>query len=55
MSTETRSIFNHAWNFAHVLRDDGLSHMAFTEQIIFLLFLKMDHELTRPPHRPRSA
>ncbi|MFO0810807.1 MAG: hypothetical protein U0746_19430 [Gemmataceae bacterium] len=24
--------------------------MAYTEQITFLLFLKMAHELTQPPH-----
>ncbi|NLF09402.1 MAG: SAM-dependent DNA methyltransferase [Pirellulaceae bacterium] len=41
MSTATQNIVNKAWNFAHVLRDDGLSYMAYTEQITFLLFLKM--------------
>ena len=39
-----------AWNYAHVLRDDGLSYMAYTEQITFLLFLKMADELTKPPY-----
>jgi hypothetical protein len=33
-----------------LLRDDGLSYMAYTEQIIFLLFLKMAHEQTLPPY-----
>src|SRR5262249_27420941 len=41
MSTDTQQIVSKAWNFAHVLRDDGLSYMAYTEQITFLLFLKM--------------
>ena len=50
MSTATQNIVNKAWNFAHVLRDDGLSYMAYTEQITFLLFLKMADELTRPPY-----
>ena len=50
MSTATQSIVNKAWNFAHVLRDDGLSYMAYTEQITFLLFLKMADELTKPPY-----
>lgn len=45
----TQSIVNKAWNFAHVLRDDGLSYMEYTEQITFLLFLKMAHERTLPP------
>jgi len=50
MSADTQQIVSKAWNFAHVLRDDGLSYMAYTEQITFLLFLKMADELTRPPH-----
>ncbi len=50
MTTDTASIVNKAWNFAHVLRDDGLSYMAYTEQITFLLFLKMADERTKPPY-----
>ncbi len=50
MSTATQQIVAKAWNFAHVLRDEGLSYMAYTEQITFLLFLKMAHEQTRPPY-----
>jgi type I restriction enzyme M protein len=51
MSTnDTQQIVNKAWNFAHVLRDDGLSSMAYTEQITFLLFLKMADEQTKPPY-----
>ena len=50
MSTDSKQIVDRAWNFAHVLRDDGLSYMAYTEQITFLLFLKMADELTRPPY-----
>ncbi len=45
----TRQIVNKAWSFAHLLRDDGLSYMAYTEQITFLLFLKMAHQRTQPP------
>ena len=48
--SDSQQIVNKAWNFAHVLRDDGLSYMAYTEQITFLLFLKMADELTRPPY-----
>ncbi|MFO0903201.1 MAG: class I SAM-dependent DNA methyltransferase [Pirellulales bacterium] len=50
MSTASQQIVSKAWNFAHVLRDDGLSYMAYTEQITFLLFLKMADELTKPPY-----
>ena len=48
--SDTQQIVNKAWNYAHVLRDDGLSYMAYTEQITFLLFLKMADELTKAPY-----
>src|SRR5947209_14454918 len=54
MSIDTQQIVTKAWNFAHVLRDDGLSYMAYTEQITLLLFLMMADELTRPPHTKPS-
>ncbi|MGD0091863.1 MAG: N-6 DNA methylase [Planctomycetota bacterium] len=50
MAADSQQIVNKAWNFAHVLRDDGLSYMAYTEQITFLLFLKMADEMTKPPY-----
>jgi len=50
MSSPAQQIVSKAWNFAHVLRDDGLSYMAYTEQITFLLFLKMADEMTKPPY-----
>ncbi len=54
MTSVTQQIVNKAWNFAHALRDDGLSYMGYTEQITFLLFLKMAHERTQPPWSQRS-
>lgn len=54
MSNTSQQIVNKAWNFAHVLRDDGLSYMAYTEQITFLLFLKMAHEQTLPPYSRKA-
>ena len=55
MSTnDSQQIVNKAWNFAHVLRDDGLSYMAYTEQITFLLFLKMADEGTKHPYNKPS-
>jgi type I restriction enzyme M protein len=50
MTNISQQIVSKAWNFAHVLRDDGLSYMAYTEQITFLLFLKMADEMTKPPY-----
>jgi len=53
--TDSQQIVNKAWNFAHVLRDDGLSYMAYTEQITFLLFLKMAHEQTQAPYNRKPV
>ena len=43
MNNATQQIVNKAWNFAHVLREDGLSYMAYTEwtsrKITMVLFL----------------
>jgi type I restriction enzyme M protein len=50
MTALSQQIVSKAWNFAHVLRDDGLSYMGYTEQITFLLFVKMADELTRSPY-----
>ncbi len=50
MANDSQQIVNKAWAFANVLRDDGLSYMAYTEQITFLLFLKMADEQTKPPY-----
>jgi len=46
----TQQAMNKVKGYAHVLRDDGLSYLAYTEQITFLLFLKMLHEQTQPPY-----
>ena len=48
-NNSTQQIVNRAWSFAHVLRDDGLSYMGYTEQITFLLFLKMADEQAKLP------
>ena len=37
MSTDSAQIVAKAWNFAHALRDVGLSYLAYTEQIMVLL------------------
>src|ERR671917_474677 len=44
MANPTPSIVNKVWNYAHVLRDDGVSYGDYVEQITYLLFLKMAHE-----------
>lgn len=39
-----QSLVAKVWNFAHVLRDQGVSYQAYISQISYLLFLKMDDE-----------
>ena len=40
----SQSLVAKVWNFAHVLRDQGVSYQAYIGQISYLLFLKMDEE-----------
>ncbi len=40
----SQSLVAKVWNFAHVLRDQGVSYQAYISQISCLLFLKMDEE-----------
>jgi type I restriction enzyme M protein len=40
------SLVSKVWNYAHILRDQGISYGDYVEQITFLLFLKMDQERT---------
>ena len=46
MTTDYSTLVSKVWNFAHVLRDQGISYGDYIEQITFLLFLKMDQERT---------
>ncbi|HMT94309.1 class I SAM-dependent DNA methyltransferase [uncultured Thiothrix sp.] len=49
MSTDS-NLISKVWNFAHVLRDDGVGYGDYLEQITYLLFLKMADEMTKPPY-----
>jgi type I restriction enzyme M protein len=40
------------WSYCHVLRDDGVSTLDYTEQLTYLLFLKMAHERATRPLKP---
>jgi type I restriction enzyme M protein len=44
------AIIAKVWNFANILRDDGVSYGDYLEQITYLLFLKMADELNKPPY-----
>lgn len=44
------AIISKIWNFASVLRDDGVGYGDYLEQITYLLFLKMADEYSKPPY-----
>jgi type I restriction enzyme M protein len=44
MSQQSSALVQKVWNYAHILKDDGLAFMDYTEQITYLLFLKMAWE-----------
>ncbi len=53
-AVEARQLVDKLWNFCNLLRDDGVSTIEYTEQLTFLLFLKMAHEReTRPLNAER--
>lgn len=48
--SNSSALVSKVWNFANVLRDDGVSYGDYLEQVTFLLFLKMASELSKPPY-----
>ncbi len=42
--TDARGLVDKLWSYCHVLRDDGVGVIEYTEQLTYLLFLKMAHE-----------
>jgi len=44
MRQQSAALIQKVWSFAHVLKDDGLAFMDYTEQITYLLFIKMSWE-----------
>jgi len=44
MNRQVSALLQNVWSYAHVLKDDGLAFMDYTEQITYLLFLKMAWE-----------
>ena len=47
--TTASTIGQKLWNYCDVLRNAGLSYGDYLEQLTYLIFLKMMHELTQPP------
>jgi type I restriction enzyme M protein len=54
MSSES-SLISKVWNFANVLRDDGVGYGDYLEQITYLLFLKMADEMSGPTYGKEIA
>ncbi|HEY3285157.1 MAG TPA: class I SAM-dependent DNA methyltransferase [Armatimonadota bacterium] len=54
-SNGSTQIVQKLWNYCNILRDDGLSYGDYVEQLTYLLFLKMAHERTQPPHNKPSV
>ena len=52
MKIDHSSLVAKVWNYAHVLRDQGISYGDYVEQISYLLFLKMDDERSRQLGEP---
>ncbi|PUB78224.1 MAG: hypothetical protein DBO99_09075 [gamma proteobacterium symbiont of Ctena orbiculata] len=48
-------IVNKVWNYAHVLRDDGVGYGDYVEQITYLIFLKMANERDKAGQHFRTA
>lgn len=49
-ANNTPAIISKVWNFANILRDDGVSYGDYLEQITYLLFLKLADEFSKPPY-----
>ncbi len=49
-----RQLVSKLWSYANVLRDDGVSVIEYTEQLTYLLFLKMAHERATRRLRPEQ-
>ncbi len=52
--SDPSTLVNKLWSYCNVLRDDGLSYGDYTEQLTYLLFLKMADEYTAPPWKRPS-
>ena len=50
--SNARQLVEKLWSYCNVLRDDGVSTIEYTEQLTYLLFLKMAHERENRPLKP---
>jgi type I restriction enzyme M protein len=52
--TDARRLVDKLWSYCNVLRDDGVGTLEYTEQLTYLLFLKMAHERATRKLRPEK-
>jgi len=52
--SDARRLVDKLWSYCNVLRDDGVGTLEYTEQLTYLLFLKMAHERATRPLRPEK-
>jgi type I restriction enzyme M protein len=50
--SDARRLVDKLWSYCNVLRDDGVGTLEYTEQLTYLLFLKMAHERENRKLRP---
>src|SRR5213592_154690 len=56
MTAPSAAIVQKLWSYCNVLLDAGLTYLDYTEQLTYLLFLKMAHERTQKPwHQPSAV
>ena len=53
-SAQSRQLVKKLWNYCKVLRDDGVGTIDYTEQLTYLLFLKMANERELNQLRPEQ-
>ena len=52
--SDARRLVDKLWSYCHVLRDDGVGVIEYTEQLTYLLFLKMAHERATRKLKPQQ-
>lgn len=52
--SDARRLVDKLWSYCNVLRDDGVGTIEYTEQLTYLLFLKMAHERSTRKLNPQE-
>jgi type I restriction enzyme M protein len=52
--SDSRRLVDKLWSYCNVLRDDGVGVIEYTEQLTYLLFLKMAHERATRKLKPQQ-